>query len=107
MMAKIAESYSDLVYLTSDNPRGEPPERIFDDVISGFSEGYGYKLIPDRAEAIRRAIIDAKDGDTLLLVGKGAEEYNLDAAGYHSFKEREILLSAIEEREAKTGESRA
>ena len=107
VMGSIAEISSDLIYLTSDNPRGEPPERIFDDIISGFSKNCGYKLIPDRAEAIRRAILDSKDGDTIFLVGKGAEEYNLDASGYHIFNEREILMSAIEEREAKKNESRA
>ena len=68
-------------------------------MIQGFSPNYSYKLITDRAEAIRRAVIEAEDGDTLLLIGKGAEEYNIDASGYHSFNEREILLSAIKERE--------
>ena len=106
-MGGIAERYADTVYLTTDNPRGESPKRIFDDVISGFSEGCSYKLIPDRAEAIRRAVIEAEDGDTVLLVGKGAEEYNIDSDGYHSFNEREILLSAVKEREEKNGEGRA
>ena len=106
-MGHIAQSYANLTYLTADNPRGEPLTRIFDDVISGFDNNCNYILIPDRAEAIRRAILDAKDGDTILLVGKGAEEYNIDASGYHSFSERETLLSAIEEREALRGESRA
>lgn len=99
MMAKIAEKYADVVYITSDNPRKEDPEKILDDIAKGFSDGYCYRRFADRADAIRAAVLGCHSGDTLLIVGKGAEEYLIDADGYHRFDEREILLSAIKERE--------
>ena len=105
-MAKIAEKYADKVYVTADNPRKESPESIFSDIISGFSKESSYTLIPDRAEAITAMIDDSKAGDTLLFIGKGAEEYNIDAEGYHRFDERGIILAAIKRKEDAADESR-
>ena len=105
VMAKIAEKYADKVYVTADNPRKESPESIFSDIISGFSKESCYTLIPDRAEAIAAMIDDSKDGDTLLFIGKGAEEYNIDAEGYHRFDERGIILAAIKRKEDESDES--
>ena len=98
-MARIAEKYASRIYVTSDNQRNEPQEIIFADITSGFSESCNYCIIADRGEAIRRAILDAKTGDTLLLVGKGRERYNIDSTGYHPFDERDIVRRATEERE--------
>lgn len=97
-MASIAEKYASRIYVTSDNQRGEDPEKIFSDIISGFSYECDYRIIEDRGEAIHAAILEAKCGDTLLLVGKGCERYNLAADGYHHFDEREAVKLATEER---------
>ena len=97
-MAGIAEKYASRIYVTSDNQRGEDPKKIFSDIIKGFSSECDYLLIEDRSEAIRRAILDARDGDTLLLVGKGRERYNITSDGYHYFNERDAVMLAIEER---------
>jgi UDP-N-acetylmuramoyl-L-alanyl-D-glutamate--2,6-diaminopimelate ligase len=105
-MARIAEKYASRIYVTSDNPRGEPQEKIIADIISGFSNSCNYKAIPSREEAIRSAILEAEPGETILLVGKGRERYNLDAEGYHRFDERDVVNLALKERGSKN-ESKA
>ena len=97
-MASIAEKYASRIFVTSDNQRGESPDKIFSDIINGFSNECDYRVIEDRGEAIRKAILGAQYGETLLLVGKGRERYNITADGYHHFDEREAVKLAIEER---------
>ena len=100
-MAKIAERHAEKIYVTSDNSRKEPPSQIFSDIEKGFSGNTPYKLIEDRREAINAAICEADTGDTVAIVGKGAEKYNIDAEGYHSFDERSIIAEAIVSRRRK------
>ena len=100
-IAKIAEKFAERIYVTSDNSRREPPAQIFSDIKKGFSCNAPYKLIEDRREAINVAIYEADEGDTVALVGKGAEKYNIDAEGYHSFNERSIIAEAIANRRRK------
>jgi len=93
-MARIAESYSDKVIVTSDNSRNEDPERIISDIVSGFR----YKkhiICLDRYTAIISAITEAKNGDIVAIIGKGPEKYNIDKEGYHSFDEYEIVSEAL------------
>ena len=97
-MASVAEKYASRIYVTSDNQRGESLDQIFSDIINGFSDECDYCVIEDRGKAIRKAILDAQCGETLLLVGKGREKYNITADGYHHFNEREAVKLAIEER---------
>ena len=75
LMGKIAERYSDLVILTSDNPRSERPEEIVSDILSGVSDKSKFKVILDRKEAILEALKEKKVGDFLLIAGKGHEDY--------------------------------
>lgn len=74
LMAQIAERYSDFTVLTSDNPRHENPESILSDVEVGF-QTKNYKRITDRTEAIAFAISEMLEGDTVVIAGKGNEEY--------------------------------
>lgn len=74
LMAQIAEKYSDFTVLTSDNPRNENPESILSDIEVGF-QGKNYKRITDRTEAIAYAISEMLEGDTVVIAGKGNEEY--------------------------------
>ncbi len=97
IMAAIAERYSDTVTVTSDNPRGEDPDEIIRDTVSGF-KGNGYTVIPDRSEAIRHAILAARDGDIIVVAGKGHEKYVCDKEGYHHFDEKEIIFTALKQR---------
>ena len=74
LMGEIAENYSDYVVVTTDNPRGENVETILHDIEIGFA-GRNYKCIPDRTEAIIHAIGEMIEGDTVVIAGKGNEEY--------------------------------
>ena len=74
LMGEIAENYSDYVVVTTDNPRGENVETILHDIEMGFA-GRNYKCIPDRTEAIIHAISEMIEGDTVVIAGKGNEEY--------------------------------
>lgn len=96
-MAAAAERNADRIILTSDNPRREDPLLIIKDIEKGF-EKRNYSVIPDRKEAITYAILNARRGDTVAIIGKGAERYNLDKDGYHPFDERDIINKALKER---------
>ena len=74
LMGEIAENYSDYVVVTTDNPRGENAENILHDIEMGFA-GRNYKCIADRTEAIIHAIGEMVEGDTVVIAGKGNEEY--------------------------------
>ena len=93
-MGAIAESIADLVILTSDNPRGESPEHILNDIEKGMKNG-NHIRIPDRREAILLALKQAESGEILLLAGKGHENYTIDQNGKHSFSEKEIIKNAL------------
>ncbi len=73
-MAVIASRYCDFVYVTSDNPRSEDPKKIAEDVRRGFPDHFkNYRVIVDRKKAIRQALLSARQGDIVLLAGKGHE----------------------------------
>ena len=74
-MAKAAEAGAEVVFLTSDNPRGEDPERILDDAMQGFREPDRVCRMADRARAIESAVGAARSTDIVLIAGKGHETY--------------------------------
>lgn len=98
-MARIASRLSDEVIITSDNSRTESPTQIFEDILRGIDKEKPYRLIPDRREAILRAVTEARDGDWILLAGKGHETYEICADGRHEFDERAIAREAFRLRE--------
>ena len=97
-MAKIANTYSDMVIVTSDNSRNESKTQIFKDILSGFTDTAKRKVITSRENAITQAIIKAGDDDVILIIGKGHEKYNIDKDGVHYFDEKEIINNAISKR---------
>lgn len=97
-MAKIAEDNSDVVIVTSDNPRGESENDIIRDVLSGFSTNSKRTVITSRKSAISYAILSANDGDIIAVIGKGHERYNIDKNGIHDFDERAIIREALKQR---------
>ena len=99
LMGEEAASRSDWVIATSDNPRGEDPIRILNDVRVGLNRvGSHYEMIVDRREAIFRAVLNAKPGDVVLLAGKGHETYQILASGKIDFDDREVAREALQER---------
>ncbi len=97
MMGEIAETYADEVVVTSDNSRSEDPQNIIDDILEGMRRK-NVTVIPNRAEAIRYAILHAREGDLILLAGKGHEEYEINQNGKMRFSEREIVRAAYRDR---------
>lgn len=79
LMGETAAKFSDFVIVTSDNPRFEDPSRIIDDITVGM-KGTEYKTFVDRTEAIAYAMSEMAEGDTVVIAGKGSEDY-LDIRG--------------------------
>lgn len=97
IMAKIACEYSNKVILTSDNPRSEDPEEILNQMQKGINPVDAKKTlrITDRKEAIRTACSLAKQGDIILVAGKGHEKYQEIKGVKHPFDDFEILKETL------------
>ena len=93
IMAQIACEYSNKVILTSDNPRSENPEDILNQMQAGISPVDAKKTlrISDRKEAIKTAVAFAKEGDIILIAGKGHEKYQEIRGVKHPFDDFEIV----------------
>lgn len=93
VMGQVGCQLADEIFLTSDNPRNEDPEQIVGDVMAGIQAADRRKvhIIPDREEAIREALRIAREGDALVLAGKGHENYQIIGNEKIHFDEREIL----------------
>jgi UDP-N-acetylmuramoyl-L-alanyl-D-glutamate--2,6-diaminopimelate ligase len=90
LMGEAAGSLSDLVVLTSDNPRSEDPLRIINDVVVGLQKvNAKYQVEPDREQALAMALEEARPGDIVLLAGKGHETYQVLGNGTIDFDDRE------------------
>jgi len=110
LMAQAACKYADAVVLTSDNPRTEDPRQILDDAAAGFAGGLrgeergvgeavpDTRIEIDRAKAIRLAIDLAGPGDTVLIAGKGHEDYQIIGTTKHHFDDREHAADALRSR---------
>ena len=97
IMAALAERYADKIIITSDNSRNENPQEIIMDIVKGLKENK-HRIIENRAEAIRAAILFSNDDDIVAIIGKGPERYNIDVNGYSIFNENEIVSNALQER---------
>ena len=96
LMAAAAEKYADMLVITSDNPRSEEPDAIIDDIAAGINGTKPYIRITDRKAAIKCAIMLAEKGDTIVLAGKGHENYQILKNDVHiHFDEREIVAEIM------------
>ena len=93
-MGRVASELSDLCVVTSDNPRDEDPDEIISQILSGI-DGGKVAIIRDREKAIAYALSEARPGDTVLLAGKGHEEYQILADGVIPFSEKDIVLKYL------------
>jgi UDP-N-acetylmuramoyl-L-alanyl-D-glutamate--2,6-diaminopimelate ligase len=103
IMGKIAADRADRVYVTSDNPRSEPPESIVTEVVSGFAANPTRKSIVLRRQAIRAAIAEASVNDAILIAGKGHENYQEIAGVRHPFSDVLEAQIALTEWGTRTG----
>ena len=95
IMALAASKRSDLTVITSDNPRTEDPSKILKEVQAGIKSGKESVLIEDRVEAILYAIRNAKKGDTVVIAGKGHEDYQIIGRTKIHLDDREIAREAL------------
>jgi UDP-N-acetylmuramoyl-L-alanyl-D-glutamate--2,6-diaminopimelate ligase len=90
LMGEAAGSLSELVVLTSDNPRSEDPLLIINDIVVGLQKvNANYRVEPDREKALEIALDEARAGDIVLLAGKGHETYQVLRDGAIEFDDRE------------------
>lgn len=96
-MGETVGNLADLAVVTSDNPRTEDVMDIVEDIKVGLKKTKGeYIVIPDRMEAVDYAISHAADGDLIVLLGKGHEEYQEIQGVKHHYSEREAVSRALE-----------
>jgi UDP-N-acetylmuramoyl-L-alanyl-D-glutamate--2,6-diaminopimelate ligase len=98
LMGGIAARLADRVYVTSDNPRTEDPQAILDDVVVGVKADIGDKPLiieGDRHKCIESAIRAAQAGDTILIAGKGHEDYQIIGREKIHFDDREEAQAAL------------
>ena len=97
LMGAAATSIADVTFVTSDNPRSEDPQAIVDEVALGAERGGGaYRTIVDRREAIAQALTEARDGDIVLVAGKGHEQGQTFADRTVPFDDREVVREVLE-----------
>lgn len=95
-MGEAAGSLSDIVILTSDNPRTEDPNQILADAEVGIQKtGKPYEKIADRREAIHHAVAQARTADLVLIAGKGHEDYQILGREVFHFDDKEVAREAL------------
>ncbi len=91
LMGKIAAKLSDMVIITSDNPRFEDPIKIINDIKQGIENSKNVLQIPDRLEAIKTAFAISQPNDIILIAGKGHETYQEINGKKYYFDDRQIV----------------
>ena len=97
LMARAAAENSDIVILTSDNPRSEDPAQILREIQMGIPKGWSGELQThiDRREAFTVALQTARDGDVILVAGKGHEDYQIVGKVRLSFADIQVLTELL------------
>jgi UDP-N-acetylmuramoyl-L-alanyl-D-glutamate--2,6-diaminopimelate ligase len=99
-MGQVAESLADELYITDDNPRGEDPKRIVQDILGGLAHPERAQVQHDRAASIAAAVAAAIPGDVILVAGKGHEDYQLAGAERRPFSDLAQVRAALSIRSA-------
>jgi UDP-N-acetylmuramoyl-L-alanyl-D-glutamate--2,6-diaminopimelate ligase len=100
LMGRIASELADVAIVTSDNPRSEEPQAIIDAIVGGATSDV--EVVPDRAEAIARAVELAREGDVVVIAGKGAEQGQQLADRTIPFDDRDAARDALRALGART-----
>jgi len=96
-MGSIAEEFSDHVFITSDNPRSEEPQKIVNDILMGIEKKEKITIDIDRFKAINESIKFANKGDIVLIAGKGHEDYQILNDKVIDFDDRKIAQKLLQE----------
>ena len=100
-MGLAAGRNSDVVFVTSDNPRTENPLSIISEIEVGIKQtGTPYRVIDDRRTAIYQAITEARSNDVVIIAGKGHENYQIVGSDKFHFDDREVAAEALAEIDA-------
>jgi len=100
LMGRIASELADVAIVTSDNPRSEDPQAIIDAIVAGATTDVA--VLPDRADAITRAVELAREGDVVVIAGKGAEQGQQLADRTIPFDDRDAARDALRALGART-----
>ncbi len=95
LMGKIAEEQADIIVVTSDNPRTEKPDFIIEQILKGMLRKKPVHVIEDRREAIAFACLNAKPGDSVLIAGKGHEDYQIIGKTKYHFDDRSVAAEVL------------
>ena len=95
-MGRVADQYADRVFLTNDNPRTEPAEKIIEDIKAGLSGTADVEIIIDRSTAIRQAILTSDPDDFVLIAGKGHETYQEIGRVKYPFSDRQQVRNLMD-----------
>lgn len=90
LMGRVVEQGTDVAIVTNDNPRHEDPKAIIHDILGGFVNPRAADVLPDRVEAIHRALAAAQPGDCVLIAGKGHETHQIIGDKRLSLDDREV-----------------
>jgi UDP-N-acetylmuramyl-tripeptide synthetase len=94
-MGEIAGRIADLTIVTSDNPRTEDPLKIIDQIVKGIPDKADHEVVPDRGEAIHRAVARSTEGDIIVIAGKGHEDYQIIGTTKIDFDDRQVVRKAF------------
>jgi len=95
LMGRIAEALADRVILTTDNARREDPAAIVKDILGGMSDPARARSEPDRMRAIASAIEHATENDTVLIAGKGHEDYQDNGGMRRPYSDRQVVKQLL------------
>jgi UDP-N-acetylmuramoyl-L-alanyl-D-glutamate--2,6-diaminopimelate ligase len=103
IMGEIAARLADRAWITSDNPRSEPPQAIIDDVAAGVRRVWAapdrYAMVVDRRAAISAALSWAEPGDAIVIAGKGHETYQIVGTDVLPFDDRDVARRILSEQQ--------
>lgn len=101
IMGRMAATQSEVAIVTSDNPRHEEPQAIIDEILTGMEEASAKVLVePDRRVAIALALREARDGDVVLIAGKGHEDYQIVGDTILPFDDRQVVRELLAAQDA-------
>jgi UDP-N-acetylmuramoyl-L-alanyl-D-glutamate--2,6-diaminopimelate ligase len=94
-MGGVARRIADRLIITDDNPRREDPDVIVSEILAGIHPGGEASVVRDRGEAIRQALHDADAADTVLVAGKGHEDFQLVGEEKRPFSDRDTVRTLL------------